>query len=165
MSPECQLRLRSRVECLDDPLWFYEPGRPAGYPEVAPKDYPQLGFSIVGVATAAETEDIYYERLRPQGKYRSAYALDPAPAPDQAELAPKREAIPWVAKAGRPDAEMRTVQVTCKRVDHFLFRYVSAEAHARHELLLHAGASSCGRSIAGTEAVTLLRQAGYSSRY
>lgn len=88
------LLLLGRVECIDRPVWFYEAARLPNYPQVVPPGKPNLPFTIVAVATAAETEEVYYDRLRPQAKYRDAYDLAPAPPADADEPAPKSVNIP-----------------------------------------------------------------------
>lgn len=125
MDAACIRRLEERHVSLDDPSWFISYTRPAGYPRVVPVDNPQPPFTLVGVATHAETEPTYFGRVRPQALYQDAFGLQPLADPVDADV-PAGMADPAAEATGIVrNAAGRVVHICCERVDHWFWQCVS----------------------------------------
>lgn len=105
--------LKKRKASLDgDGGWFLLFLWTKGPRKVAPAGFPYFPFTIVGVVSFAETEIIYYDRIRVLPSYQEAFGLLPAPAAD--------DPVPPMQR-GLVEGRQRVVQATCVRRSHFFF--------------------------------------------
>lgn len=119
ISDTCMEVLARRAESLHEPEWFMEFERPVEYPAVAAPGTPQLPFTIIGVATALETEAVYYSAIRNLPKYMAAFGLHQLQPVADEDLVPEHDIV---------HGKEHVVHMTGVRSSRFLWRSVLSNA-------------------------------------
>jgi len=128
--------LFQRVESIDHPSWFLQYLRPDTLPPLEiPAGNPYLPYTIIAVATAAEAEVTFYDRIRNSAAYCAAFGLQTVVQPLSNHPGVRRGQVDGFANP-------RIVDMTTLRSSRYLWKCASttrfrARCSHRYAPLLH----------------------------